>query len=242
MKKNFLILLLVATFSANAQKIIKGIGVFGSVTSSKHEYRNSETHLKDTTYIMSHFYPQTHISKELINWGAGIFVEMGRQKIRWQTELEYINKGAQEMPFAAPGGFYTGNRTGTFQKNKLTYIQWNNYLKYFIPANYDSYWYLMPGIRLEYLFKSAATVFTEYSGSFPKFWFSGDVGLGYEFPIVERINAFVEGHWNPDIIWHKHGNTKIRNRTFELRAGLVLRPKKKRIDDCNAPRYKGPAY
>ena len=58
----------------------------------------------------------------------------------------------------------------------------------------------------------------------------------------QGIGAFVEYHWNPDIIRHTHDNVKVRNRTFELRVGLVYRKKKRSIDDCNAPRYNGPAY
>jgi hypothetical protein len=236
------ILLLVVSLSGGAQSLFKGFGIFGAVTSSKHEYLNTDTHNKDTTYQVSAFYPQTHISKEFINWGAGIFLELGRERIRWQTELEYVNKGAKEMPFAPPGFYFTGDRTGTYLTNKLTYIQWNNYLKFYYPLFNAAHWYIMPGIRIEYLFQQSTPVFPEYSGAFPKFWFSGDLGLGYEFPLVKRISAFVEGHWNPDVISHNHGNTKIRNRTFELRVGLVLRPRKRRIDDCNAPIYKGPGY
>jgi hypothetical protein len=101
----------------------------------------------------------------------------------------------------------------------------------------------MVGVRLEYLFKRSATTYGDVIAAFPKFWFSGDLGLGYEFPVTERIGVFVEGHWNPDIIPHKYnGNTNVRARTFEARLGLTLRPRKRRIDDCNAPVYKGPAY
>jgi hypothetical protein len=242
LKRALIFFLLTGFLTIRSQSFFKGVGIFGSVTSSKHEYRNADTDKKDTSFVFEHYYPQTHISKEFINWGAGIFVEFGLDRLRWQTELEYINKGAQEMPFAPPGAQYSGDRTGSFSPNKLTYIEWNNYLKYYRPLFSSWHWYLMGGVRLEYLFRSAPTVFPEYSGAFPKFWFSGDLGAGLEFPLVKRISMFVEGHWNPDVISHRHGNTKIRNRTFELRVGLVLRPRKRRIDDCNAPVYKGPAY
>ncbi len=241
MKKTVVILFVLLSSFCSAQ-LFRGVGIFGALTSSKHEYRNLDTKKKDSTHVFEHFYPQTHISKEFVNWGAGIFLELGRRRTRWQTELEYVNKGAREMPFVAPAGYISGDRTGTYGLNKMTYIQWNNYLKFINPVGNASTWYYMAGIRLEYLFRSTPTVFPEYSAAFPKFWFSGDLGLGLEIPIVKRISVFVEGHWNPDIISHKHGNTKIRNRTFELRVGLVLRPKKRSIDDCNAPVYKGPAY
>lgn len=234
---------LIATFTLSSQigsfKRLKGIGVFGSGTLNKHEYVNKNTPLKDTMYRIEDYYPQTHISKEFLNWGAGLFVEIGIKKFRWQSEIEYINKGAKEMPLVNP---FTGERSGTYANNKLTYIQWNNFLKFYFPLTYSTQWYLMPGIRVEYLFKSSTPVFSDYAGGFPKFWFSGDVGIGFEFPITEKIHGFIEGHWNPDIISHKQEVTKIRARTFELRGGLVLRPRKRRIDDCNAPIYKGPAY
>jgi hypothetical protein len=34
----------------------------------------------------------------------------------------------------------------------------------------------------------------------------------------------------------------VRNRTFELRIGLIFRPAKGSIDDCNAPTYHGNYY
>src|SRR4051812_43123313 len=130
MIKKVLFILIIISSGASAQSFFKGVGIFGSVTSSKHEYRNSDTDKKDTTYVPAHYYPQTHISKEFINWGAGIFLELGRSNIRWQTELEYINKGANEMALI---NIYSGERTGSYNANKLTYIQWNNYLKFYYP-------------------------------------------------------------------------------------------------------------
>lgn len=223
----------------SAQSFIKGYGFFGSGTSSKHEYRNADTEKKNDSLYLPYFYPQTHISKERLSWGAGAFVELGRENTRWQTELAYLNKGAKEMDLVNP---YTGERTGNYETNKMTYIQWNNYLKFYNPAFASAHWYWMAGLRLEYLFKQSTPVFSDFSGNFPKFWFSGDLALGYEFPVVRRLHAFTELHWNPDIISHKQDNTKIRARTFELRVGIVIRKKKRSIDDCNAPRYKGPAY
>src|SRR3954468_7316544 len=108
MKKAGIIFLVFISARISSQTFFKGVGIFGSVTSSKHEYRNADTDKKDTTYVPEHFYPQTHISKEFINWGAGIFLELGLQRLRWQTELEYANKGAQEMGFGPAGYQYTG--------------------------------------------------------------------------------------------------------------------------------------
>jgi hypothetical protein len=240
MKKLFLIIIFIFHLGrAYSQSIYKGVGIFGALTQSAHYYKNLDTDKKGTDTVYKYYYPQTHISKEFFSWGAGIFVELsGRDDIRWQTELEYANKGANEMELV---NAYTGDRTGVYTPNKFTYIQWNNYAKFYNPIG-NAHWYIMPGIRLEYLFKSAPTVFIPVSSNFPQFWFSGDIGLGYEFHLFKKFSAFIEYHWNPDIIPHTHDNTRVRNRTLELRAGIVMRPRKKQIDDCNAPVYRGPAY
>lgn len=243
MKKISLYTFLLLSVHYQAQKLFKGVGVFGALTISKHQYKNldADKRFLDTIFEPQHFYPQNHISKEFLNWGAGIFLELSRnQNVRWQTELEYINKGAKEYTLLNP---YTGARTDSYSSNKLTYIQWNNYIKFWNPVFSKAHWYFMMGVRLEYLFRRSATTYGDVVAAFPKFWFSGDLGLGYEFPITEKIGVFVEQHWNPDIISHKYnGNTRVRARTFETRIGITYRPRKRRIDDCNAPVYKGPAY
>jgi hypothetical protein len=233
MKQLILSILLLSAISSKSQSAFKGFGVFGALTQSAHNYSNSDTDTGNGVY------PPSHISKEFFNWGAGVFLELSRRdNIRWQTELEYTHTGALEKELLNP---VTGERNGSFTKNKYTYVQWNNYLKFYNPIGY-AHWYVMPGVRLEYLLNNSVSAFTPYSGNFPTFWFSGDIGLGYEFPLFKKFSAFVEYHWNPDIIPHKRDDTSIRSRTFELRVGLVMRPKKRSIDDCNAPVYKGPAY
>jgi hypothetical protein len=239
MRQALILLLILSAGLSPAQSFMKGYGFFGSGTSSKHEYRNMDTDRKNDSLYLPYFYPQTHISKERLSWGAGAFLELGLDKVRWQTELAYMNKGAKEMALVNP---FTGERSGNYQTNKMTYIQWNNYLKFYNPIFSAAHWYWMAGLRLEYLFRQSTPVFSDFSGNFPKFWFSGDVALGYEFPLFRRLHAFSEFHWNPDLISRKQDNTKIRARTFELRVGIVIRQKKRSIDDCNAPRYKGPAY
>lgn len=239
--KKLIPLILILSASISKAQFFKGVGIFGALTQSAHYYKNADTDRKlDTPYVFNRFYPPSHISKEFFNWGAGLFLEFStRDNLRWQTEFEYTHKGAKEKELT---NAFTGEREDNFRVNKYTYIQWNNYLKFYNPIGFSSHWYIMPGIRLEYLLNNSASVFTPVSGNFPRFWFSGDIGIGYEFPLFKKISAFVEYHWNPDIIRHKHDNVKVRNRTFELRVGLVYRKKKRSIDDCNAPRYNGPAY
>jgi len=246
MKKLFICFFLILTTFLNAQKIFKGFGFFGSLTQSAHYYKNFDTDKKNNDsafkYFPEYFYPQSHISKEFFNWGAGCFLELGKEKLRWQTELEHANKGANEMEVTEP---ISGERSGSYIPNKYTYIQFNNYAKFYRKIG-NANWYFMPGLRLEYLFQTSISVFTPFSADFPKFWFSGDLALGYEFKLIKNISAFVEYHWNPDIIAHNHTNkstiTSIRNRTLETRFGLVFRKKKRKIDDCNSPIYKGPTY
>lgn len=250
MKKSIgTVLFLFLLLQANAQ-FFRGFGIFGAFTHSSHRYKNKNENLKDPLtddYAAvlvgpktNAYYPNSHYSHEYFSWGAGAFAEfLSHDQFRWQTEFEYTHKGAKEKEITDR---LFGFRSGSWGVNKYTYIQWNNYLKYFGPFGLPSNFYLMPGVRLEYLFKQSTSVFTPYSSSFRKIWFSGNVGLGYEFPILRKISMFVEYHYNPDILATKKDNVFIRNRTFELRVGLMYRPRRKSIDDCNAPRYHGPAY
>src|ERR1041384_2678595 len=131
--KKVLSIFLILPFVSQAQFKYRGFGVFGAFTHSAHYYKNADTDKKslpDSLLLYKYFYPQTHISKELLSWGAGAFLELGGSRLRWQTELEYTHKGAQEMALV---NAYTGERTGSYVPNKYTYIQWNNYLKFYYP-------------------------------------------------------------------------------------------------------------
>lgn len=105
-------------------------------------------------------------------------------------------------------------------------------------------WYTMLGVRLEYLNSFAVSVFPEMAGTFPKIWFSGDAGAGFEFFTWKKWHPFVEFHYNPDLIYQppRLGLSSVRSRTFELRVGIIFRPMPKSIDDCNAPVYHGTYY
>lgn len=228
--------------SLNAQaQFVRGIGIFGAGTMSAHNYLNKDYATRyEVPYDPAHFYPSTHASTEYFSWGAGVLAELlPYDNLRWQTELEYVNKGAKEREII---DLYSGDRTDSKSVNKYTYIQWNNFLKFYYPIFSFSHTYLLSGLRLEYLYNSSASVFRPVSNSFPKIWFSGNVGVGYEFPLFKTFTGFSEFHWNPDIIRHKHGNTGVRNRTYELRVGIMWRKRVRRIDDCNAPKYHGPNY
>ena len=82
MKKLFICFFLILTNYLIAQKSFKGFGFFGSLTQSAHYYKNFDTDKKNNDsafkYFPEYFYPQSHISKEFFNWGAGCFLELGK--------------------------------------------------------------------------------------------------------------------------------------------------------------------
>lgn len=226
-------------------QVIKGIGVYGAFLKSAHKYTNRDADRRLFTvsdYTTNpYFYNGTdYISKERMSWGAGVFLEFYRNsRYRWQTELEYANKGSNERELINP---FLVQRSDNFSRNAFTYFQWNNYLKFYNRLGFAGNWYILAGVRLEYLFRKSVGANAMFNDKFRTFWFSGDIGAGTEFPLFKKINWFFEYHWNPDILNHKVESTVFRNRTLEARVGLVYRPRRRSIDDCNAPKYKGPAY
>jgi hypothetical protein len=230
--------------SAESQ-ILKGIGVYGALTQSMHSYKNRDADKRQFTTAdfdaNPNFYNTTnYISKERFSWGAGVFLEFARRsRYRWQTELEYANKGSKERDLVNP---FLVQRSDNFATNAFTYFQWNNYLKFYNALGFASNWYILAGARIEYLFRRSVGANAQFNDAFRTLWFSGDIGAGTEFPLFKKINWFFEYHWNPDVLSHRVGSTSFRNRTFEARLGLVYRPKRRSIDDCNTPKYKGPAY
>lgn len=239
-KHLFYILVLGCVINANAQ-FFRGIGIFVGGNTNMHRYKNTEADKKDFSYAQfltnpEYYYPQSHWSREYQSWDVGLFLELlNNDGVRWQTEFEYTKKGAREMEISDR---YFGTRTGSYGLNRYTMLQWNNYLKFFSQSNY----YTMIGVKLEYALTSAASVFTPVSGSLKKIWFSGDVGVGKEFNTRRKLKPFVEFHYNPDVIYQRISNVRFRARTFELRVGVIYRPKRKAIDDCNAPTYHGNYY
>jgi hypothetical protein len=225
-------------------QILKGIGVFGALTDSRNRYRNVDAGSRQFTSsdlaTNPNYYFSNYIGAEKISWGAGIFAEFSRNDAaRWQTEIAYIKKGSKEKDMTDP---LTGARDGGFGVNRYTYIQWNNYLKFFNGLGLYSNWYWMIGIRAEFNLINSSPMNSPYSSP-GKIWASGDLGAGMEFPLIRKINWFVEEHWNQDIYnLKKNSSVSRRLRCFETRIGLVYRPRRKSIDDCNAPKYRGPAY
>lgn len=222
------------SFQMHAQ-FIRGLGLFVGVTSSRHRYVN--TSAVDSLY--SHKFPApSHKSAEYVSWSVGILGEFLRyDRIRWQTELEYCNKGAVERSFLFT---FAGDR-GPATTNAFSYIQWNNYAKIFLNEGYRGTPYVMIGARIEYNLRRAITIYPTVVGALPKLHISPDVAIGYEFVTYSKFKPFVELHYNPDLINKKIDNIAFNNRTWELRVGIIYRPEK-RLDNCNAPRFHGSGY
>ncbi len=235
----FFIFLVGIVFSASSQygNFFRGIGIFVGPNTTAHTYINAGALAKDPNNpVFNDYYPQNHTSGDYINLGAGILLEFLRyDRIRWQTEIEYTGKGAVEKERDWLTGTEIGLGVNTYQ-----YIQWNNYLKYFWYQGDRGDWYVMVGGKLEFNFSRSTPIYAAVAGTFPAFWFSGDVAIGREFFTWKRFHPFIELHWNPDLFFQPPRiTTTVISRTFELRFGIIYRPLKKSIDDCNAPKYHG---
>jgi hypothetical protein len=233
MKKFILYFLLLTAAVANAQ-FIQGLGVFGAGTSSRHDYENNNN--PDSTFLHL-LYPEPHRSAERLSWGAGIVAEMlPFSGFRWQSEIEYINKGAKEANYLV--NQYTGEREK--RVNKYKYIAWNNFAKFRLETfNFTSS--LLIGARLEYMLGSSTPAYSNIAGNFKQLWISPDVGVGFEPYSFRKIKIFTELHYNPDVRrQYNDNNILASNRTWELRVGIMYRKKKMNDMDCNAPRYHDP--
>ena len=223
------------TFQMNAQ-FFRGAGIFIGATTTSDRYRNLNP-VDNNTY--AHRFPApSHRSGELVSFSVGILGEFLKyDHIRWQTELEYCTKGGIENPNIG----LTNDRAGA-TANSYGNIQWNNFAKIFGNEGYRGTPYLMLGARLEYNFARTITAYSEVAGAAPKINLTPDIGVGYEFTSYSKWHLFTELHYNPDAIKIVTQNVVFWQRMWELRIGVIYRPKRKAIDDCNAPRYHGSNY
>jgi len=224
--------LLMVVHSAKAQ-FIQGLGIFGAGTSSRHEYINNNT----PAAVFPYLYPEKHRSAERLSWGAGVVAEMlPFRGFRWQSEIEYINKGANEVSHMADPS--TGERDR--RVNKYKYVAWNNFLKFRLESfNVTSS--LLLGARLEYNLGKSTPAYDFVAGNFKKLWITPDVGIGFEPYSYGKIKILTELHYNPDVRrQYNQNNILASNRTWELRVGIMWRKKKLNDLDCNAPRYHDP--
>lgn len=220
-------------------QFVRAWGVFAGETSSRHRYKNSISHDPIEDPLFLHLQPPSHKGAERHSWSAGIFLEMLRSDVwRWQTELEYCNKGSRENELV---NWVTNERVK--KVNKLTYIQWNNFLKRYINLGLRWPTYLMIGVRAEYNLSRSTPAYSYITNNMKKIWASPDIGVGVEFKLRGPWGIFVEEHYNPDA-WFQYNKDKVwlMNRTWETRVGLIYRLKQGigAYDlDCNAPKYHG---
>ena len=220
----------------NAQ-FFRGVGFFIGGTSSSHRYKNSLA--VDSLNFLHTLPAPSHRSGEFIYFSGGILAEfLSHRHFRWQTEFEYCKKGAKERALLVP---WPVERAGA-SNNTYTNIEWNNYLKYFLNEGYRGTFYFMIGARLDYNLSRSLTAYTAVANLVPKIKVSPDVALGYEFITYRRWKPFIEGHYNPDILKKRLDNVTFYGRMWEIRVGLIYRPKGRSIDDCNAPKYHGSGY
>lgn len=233
-KYSLLVLLLLSLGQANAQ-FFRGIGFFVGGTSSRHRYVNTSS---PDSIFSNKFITPSHKSAERLSYSGGLMAEfLPYDRVRWQTEIEYCNKGAVERPFLSPLTEERGDKV----VNKLSYIQWNNYAKFFLNEGYRGAPYILIGGRIEYNLTRSLPIYSPVVGSLARIRVTPDVALGYEFVSFYKWKFFSEVHYNPDIYNKTVNNIKFNNRTWELRIGLIYRPQKA-LDNCNAPKIRGNYY
>lgn len=237
MIKKIIILVALIQFANQASaQFFRGVGIFVGVTESSHRYVN--VHPKDCTFFAHTIPAPSHRSAEYFSWSVGILGEFLKyQNFRWQTEIEYCNKGAIERPLLFPWPAVRGGPT----PNTFANIQWNNFLKVFLTEGYRGTPYFMLGGRIEYNLRRSITAYPDVMAAVPKITVTPDVAIGYEFVTYSKFKPFVELHYNPDLIKTHVGTVAMWNRTFELRVGIIYRPMKA-LDDCNAPKFRGKNY
>jgi hypothetical protein len=232
MKNSFYFLLLVLSCSLNAQ-IVNGFGIFASGTSSRHDYVNSNDPANFPKRILI---PESHRSSERLSWGIGVMAELFNFfGCRWQSELEYINKGAKEKNELIS----IENDERRENTNKYKYIGFNNFIKYrFETINFTSSFLI--GARAEYMLGKETPAYEPVSSQFKKLTFSPDIGLGFEPFTIGKLKYTAELHYNPDLLkQYDKDNLQVKNRTWELRLGIMLRNRESVDIDCNAPVYRG---
>ncbi len=215
-----ILLIMFCTQFAKAQ-FFQGFGVFGGLTLSKQKYKFEN--LEPT---------QTYKSLNRFRYSAGLIAEfVDHDILRWQVNAAYVQKGMKDY-----------SQTGNAAYNNYDQISLENYLKV-RKEFYKLTPYILVGPRVEYNIIKSTSVFKPYSDGISPFQFSLGLAAGLELVTFGRFKPFIEGHYNPYLLpIYNKDNVSITGRTFELRIGIIYRPKRKAFDDCNAPSYNGPRY
>jgi len=205
MKKILLTLIMFFALTTAHAQFINSFGAMVGVTYARQKWWINDT--TDNTLLAE----EKH--KYLLRYNGCLFIEFFQHNVfRWRTEFQYNQKGTK---------LDTAN-----YKLKQNYICWNNFLIIRFPETYWGTPYLLGGPRVEYLHK-------DNFGDFEKLHFSWSAGLGWEFITFGQLKPIAELHYNPDINpAYKQGPLTIKNRVWELRAGVkfVMASKK----DCPA--------
>lgn len=161
----------IATAPVQAQ-FLNSVGIAGGITYGDHKWDPSEFNTQE---------------RSLLGFNIAALAEFSQNKrFRWRVEVEYNQMGSKELVY-------------TMYKNRTTYITLNNYLK----IQYRLDWfmpYLLIGPRLEYLLINSPQKYGDDIGAFPKIWFTGAVGVGFEFVNKSLFRPFIEGFYNRDIL------------------------------------------
>ncbi len=219
-RQTYILLFLFCALHSKAQ-FFQGIGIFGGLTLSNQKYKFENIEPSAAYKSLNRF-----------RYSGGLIAEFVDHNIfRWQVNAAYVQKGMKD---------YT--QTGSAAYNNYDHVSLENYLKV-RKEFYKLTPYILLGVRAEYNIIKATSVFKPYSDGIRPIQFSLGLAAGLELVTFGRLKPFIEGHYNPYVmpIYNKD-NVSITGRTFELRIGVIYRPKRKAFDDCNAPRYNGPRY
>lgn len=212
MKKIIIINLFVLSFFPVQAQFLNSIGITGGVSYSTQKFL-----FRDPDAILRKKY----------KWGfnGSVFAEFfSHDYVRWVSEIQYNQKGSKDK------------QADTTYRNRLQYLDWNNYLK----IRYELFAiipYVLIGPRLEYNLTQRMQS-PEVTHRFLKLHVSPAVGAGVEFVSYGQIKFFVEGFYNPDFPIQDayiQPELHIRNINFELRVGLKYEFLSK--ESCNTPQY-----
>jgi len=171
--------------------------------------------VSDNNHIEPYYYNDPQ--KWRYSWNAAFFLEfLSNDYLRWDSELQYNNKGGIDVDVA-------------HKSKKLdihpTHLCWNNYLKF----RYEIYAgtpYLLVGPRLEYVLQSSTSSPPVARGNFNRLQITPAAGLGWEFTTFGAVKPFVEAIYNPDptaLVPSYHVlDLTLYNQAIELRVGIRI--------------------
>jgi opacity protein-like surface antigen len=207
---------LMAAASANAQ-FYKGFGIKAGTSIANHTF----------TYNGEAF----DFPKYKFGFNAGIFKEFQIiQNLKAQVGINYARKGSNwDIQTTNAYGDLTEIRTEPLH---IDFITTELYAKYEI-LNGRIKPYALAGLRVDFFLSQKQTstfqgVEYELSGINPtnNKIFGATLGAGLEYQVSKLYSVFIEGTYNPDIIYITNemddysNEQKIRGRSFDIRTGI----------------------